>query len=304
MKRLRALFYHLTTGISLGLLICLLLFFNVNYEMMVSHQLVMYIFAGFGLILGLAVSNIPNRWIFFILETIILVLGLVTGKIESLLYVVKETINYQGPVGEIVLPIIVTVIIVTLINLYIALTQKKYQTYYSRAEKKEIKAKEVKLKDLREEKSPEEIAKLKKTRKIQRIIAIILIAALLGLYYLVPSIHKNINIAFATISKLDTKVVIAYLRSFGPMAAVVSFVLMVLQSIAAPIPAFLITLSNAAIFGWVKGAILSWSSAMAGAALCFFIARALGRDVVEKLTSKGAMESVDVFFESMVSMQY
>lgn len=50
-------------------------------------------------------------------------------------------------------------------------------------------------------------------------------------------------------------------------------------------------------FGWVKGAILSWSSAMAGAALCFFLARALGRDAVEKLTSRGAMESVDVFFE-------
>ena len=37
---------------------------------------------------------------------------------------------------------------------------------------------------------------------------------------------------------------------------------------------------------------------MAGAALCFYIARVLGRDVVEKLTSKGAMESVDVFFET------
>ena len=72
---------------------------------------------------------------------------------------------------------------------------------------------------------------------------------------------------------------------------------MILQSVAAPIPAFLITLSNAAIFGWVWGAVLSWSSAMVGAALCFFLARALGRDVVEKLTSKGAMESVDVFFE-------
>ena len=42
---------------------------------------------------------------------------------------------------------------------------------------------------------------------------------------------------------------------------------------------------------------LSWSSAMVGAALCFYIARVLGRDVVEKLTSKGALESVDVFFE-------
>ena len=88
------------------------------------------------------------------------------------------------------------------------------------------------------------------------------------------------------------------------MAAVISFLLMILQSVAAPIPSFLITLSNATIFGWVKGAILSWSSAMAGATLCFFIARALGRDVVERLTSKGAMESVDIFLKDMENMQF
>ena len=44
-------------------------------------------------------------------------------------------------------------------------------------------------------------------------------------------------------------------------------------------------------------AILSWSSAMAGAALCFFIAKFLGRDVVEKLTSKMAISSIDEFFD-------
>ena len=62
-------------------------------------------------------------------------------------------------------------------------------------------------------------------------------------------------------------------------------------------PAFLITFANAALFGWVWGAILSWSSAMAGAALCFFIAKFLGRDVVEKLTSKMAINSIDEFFD-------
>jgi uncharacterized membrane protein YdjX (TVP38/TMEM64 family) len=36
---------------------------------------------------------------------------------------------------------------------------------------------------------------------------------------------------------------------------------------------------------------------MVGAAVCFFIAKYLGRDVVEKLTSKFAIESVDSFFE-------
>ena len=296
MKKLRAIFYYLTTGIAIGILCCLLLLFNVNFEMMVSQQLVMYIFTAFGLILGIAYTNI-NRYVFFALELAIALIALIGGKTQSLIYIVKEFIMYHGPVKNILIPTIAVIVIVNLINLYIVLTQKKYQKYYSREERKAMREEEVKLSDLREEKTPEEIAELKHKRKIQRIIALVIIGILLGLYFFVPSIKAKTNEAFSTISKLDTDVVVAYLRSYGKQAAVVSFILMVLQSVAAPIPAFLITLSNAAIFGWVKGAMLSWSSAMAGAALCFFLARALGRDAVERLTSKGAMESVDVFFE-------
>lgn len=281
---------------AIGFLVCLLLLFNVNYEMMVSQQLVMYIFTAFGLVLAIAYSNI-NRYIFFILEALIAIIALVGGKTQTLIYIVKEFVMYKGPVKNIFVATIAAVIAINLINLYIVLTQKKYQKFYTREEKRAMKEKEVKLSDLREKKSAEEIAEIKKSRKKERIIALVLLAVMFGVYLLVPSVKLKVNEAFSTISKLDTKVVIAYLRSYGKLAAVVSFILMVLQSIVAPIPAFLITLSNAAIFGWVKGAILSWSSAMAGAALCFFLARALGRDVVEKLTSKGAMESVDVFFE-------
>ncbi|WP_347233074.1 TVP38/TMEM64 family protein [Finegoldia sp. BIOML-A2] len=296
MKKLRAIFYYLTTGIVIGILCCLLLLFNVNFEMMVSQQLVMYIFTAFGLILGISYTNI-NRYVFFALELAIALIALIGGKTQSLIYIVKEFVMYHGPVKNILIPTIAVIVIVNLINIYIVLTQKKYQKYYTREERKAMREEEVKLSDLREEKTPEEIAELKHKRKIQRIIALIIIGIMLGLYFFVPSIKAKTNEAFSTISKLDTNVVVAYLRSYGKLAAVVSFILMVLQSIAAPIPAFLITLSNAAIFGWVKGAILSWSSAMAGAALCFFLARALGRDAVEKLTSRGAMESVDVFFE-------
>ena len=42
---------------------------------------------------------------------------------------------------------------------------------------------------------------------------------------------------------------------------------------------------------------MSWSSAMVGAGLCFCIARILGRDVVEKLTSKSGLKNIDDFFE-------
>lgn len=125
---------------------------------------------------------------------------------------------------------------------------------------------------------------------------IILIVAFL-VYFFVPTANSKINQMIFYLSSMNLDMIKEYILSFGIWASITSFLLMVLQSVIAPIPAFLITLSNAAIFGWVKGAILSWSSAMAGAALCFYIARGLGRDAVEKLTSKFALKDIDGFFE-------
>ena len=96
--------------------------------------------------------------------------------------------------------------------------------------------------------------------------------------------------------KLDMEGLKEYILSFGIWGPVVSFLLMILQSVAAPLPAFVITFANAALFGWVYGAILSWTSAMAGAAICFYIAKFLGRNTVENLTSKFALDDVDKFF--------
>jgi len=95
---------------------------------------------------------------------------------------------------------------------------------------------------------------------------------------------------------MSIEAITEYIRSFGIYAVLISFLLMIFQSVAAPLPAFLITFANAAIFGWWQGALLSWFSSMAGAALCFYIGRILGRDMVEKLTSKYAMASVEGFF--------
>jgi uncharacterized membrane protein YdjX (TVP38/TMEM64 family) len=127
------------------------------------------------------------------------------------------------------------------------------------------------------------------------IVLAILIFAVLG-YFLLPIIHNALNPIFALFASMNVEAVAAYIRSFGVWAVVVSFLLMILQSVAAPLPAFLLTFANAAIFGWWRGAILSWSSAMAGAAVCFYIAHILGRDAVIRLTSKTALKQIDVFF--------
>lgn len=131
----------------------------------------------------------------------------------------------------------------------------------------------------------------------KQIVLLAILGAILLIYFFVPAVHNEINRMVATLSSMGIDGVIEYIRSYGAYAAAISFFLMILQSIISPIPAFLITLSNAAIFGWWKGAILSWTSSMVGAALCFYIARILGRNAVIKLTSKGALASVDEFFE-------
>ena len=140
---------------------------------------------------------------------------------------------------------------------------------------------------------------MKKTiRKYSRWLILLLLAVLLVIYFAVPSVNAAVTEAIAVLGPANLDKVADYIRSFGAYAVAFSFCLMVFSSLIAPLPAFMITLSNAAIFGWWQGAILSWSSAMAGAALCFFLARGLGRDVVEKIAGKGALASVEGYFEN------
>lgn len=136
-----------------------------------------------------------------------------------------------------------------------------------------------------------------KKKTISKIVLIAIILLTVVLYFVVPSFNATMNNFVSKLGSLNLESVIELIRSYGAYAAVISFFLMILQSILSPIPALLITLSNAAVFGWWKGALLSFWSSMAGAALCFYIARTLGRDVVEKITTKTGLDKVDEFFE-------
>lgn len=131
-----------------------------------------------------------------------------------------------------------------------------------------------------------------KRKWAKKIIVLIVIAIIVML----PPVWNALKDSAIKLSSLDVEQVKAYILSFGVWAPFVSFWLMIFQAIAAPLPAFLITFANAALFGWVWGAVLSWTSSMAAAGLCFWIAHYFGRDVVEKLTSRTALKSVDVFF--------
>lgn len=133
-------------------------------------------------------------------------------------------------------------------------------------------------------------------------IASALLVAVAALVYLsVPQVRTAVGTVAAILTTPDVQAAIEafrdYLLGFGPWAAVVSIALMIFQSVAAPLPAFVITFTNGLLFGWLWGAVISWTGAMLGAALCFWIARSLGRPVVERLVGGSkALEVSDLFF--------
>ncbi|MCE2414110.1 TVP38/TMEM64 family protein [Candidatus Poribacteria bacterium] len=89
----------------------------------------------------------------------------------------------------------------------------------------------------------------------------------------------------------------AYIAGYGALAPVVSAILMVFQSVIAPLPAFLITFANGTLFGFWWGSLLSWSSSMVGAALCFYIARYLGIQRITQFISQPVVDKANNFVE-------
>jgi len=64
-----------------------------------------------------------------------------------------------------------------------------------------------------------------------------------------------------------------WLASQGAWAALISFSLMVAQAVLAPLPAFVLSLANGQVFGALWGGLLSLAGGLAGAQLCYELAR-------------------------------
>ena len=80
----------------------------------------------------------------------------------------------------------------------------------------------------------------KKKNWIGKAVIILLFAAAILAYMWVPSVHSLYNEIARMFSSGDFTVVRKFVESYGTYAAAVSFALMILQSIAAPLPAFLL----------------------------------------------------------------
>lgn len=79
---------------------------------------------------------------------------------------------------------------------------------------------------------------------------------------------------------------VEYLRSFGPWAIVISFVLDVLINAGSVFPSIFLSTANGLIFGLPLGIMISWLAETTGVVISFFLMRFLFRNTAERLIEK------------------
>ena len=116
-------------------------------------------------------------------------------------------------------------------------------------------------------------------------------------YLLVPGLRAEVNWIVDLLMRQDFDAVRIYVLAYGPWAPAISLALMVLQAIISPIPAFALSIANGLVFGAFWGAALTLIGRLLAATLCFYMARALGKDAVESLVGVRAVRRSEVWLE-------
>lgn len=115
-------------------------------------------------------------------------------------------------------------------------------------------------------------------------------------YLLHDGVRGEVGHALAVLSTGDGPAIGDYLLSYGVWAPLASIFLMIVQAVAAPVPAIFVAFANGLAFGVFWGGLLTVTGQTIAAAICFAIARALGRGPVESLAGKFGMEAADRWF--------
>ena len=102
-------------------------------------------------------------------------------------------------------------------------------------------------------------------------------------YLLAPDfIHRMTHLFL----KSDIVGSIEFIRSYGPYAMLVSFLIIVFINIVAVLPNVLIVAANGIIFGVIKGTLISWIGESIGVIISFILMRYLFRNNAQGIISR------------------
>lgn len=113
--------------------------------------------------------------------------------------------------------------------------------------------------------------------------AILLLLLIGGIHLLAPDFFgKTLQLAISG----NVHGLVEYLRSFGPWAIVISFLLDVLINAASVFPSIFLSTANGLIFGLPLGILISWLAETVGVVISFYLMRFFFRSTAEAIIAK------------------
>jgi uncharacterized membrane protein YdjX (TVP38/TMEM64 family) len=126
---------------------------------------------------------------------------------------------------------------------------------------------------------------------------VLVVAAVVAVVVSNPAVRAEFLVAWNLLWDGSPEPIREWLLGFGAWAPVISTLLQVATSVFPPGPSFLLGIANAMVFGPLWGGLLTLASALLAAAVCFGIARVVGRPGVERIVSEEKLRRMDRFME-------
>jgi len=133
-----------------------------------------------------------------------------------------------------------------------------------------------------------------KSQSMRRVAVIVGIGILATVSYLLaPDFINRLTHLFLTGDVMGS---IHFIRSYGPYAMLVSFLIIVFINVVAVLPNILIVAANGIIFGVVKGTLISWIGESIGVIISFILMRYLFHDSAQSIIARSkGLQRMDDF---------
>lgn len=127
---------------------------------------------------------------------------------------------------------------------------------------------------------------------ISKVVVAVLLVALFGLIHFFAQDFFDTSFKLAISGNVNG--LVEYLRSFGPWAVVISFLLDVLINAGSVFPSIFLSTANGLIFGLPLGILISWLAETVGVVISFLLMRFFFRSTAEKIIAKSnSLQHID-----------
>lgn len=133
--------------------------------------------------------------------------------------------------------------------------------------------------------------------KVMLVVSSVVLVALVGCYFLIPSFQDSLNNAFIVLTSDDQERIREWVKQFGAWGPIIIILSMAAQMFALLIPNLILFVIAIVCYGPVWGPVICLSGVFLSSSLGYFIGKKLGPRAIDRFVSENTQKKIKVFVE-------